>query len=167
MDDSLKEYRTELIKTVPKLNENYNKLIVTLSGGALALSIAFLKDILKQEEIRSCLFIILAWLALIVSLASVLGSLLFGIEAHKKAIDQVDKDLIYSNTPGGIFTKITDILHYSGAVFLVIGLVLIAIFVCNNMGVKNAKASKANPTETTIKADAKTTKSDATRSRGR
>jgi len=135
MDDSLKEYRTELIKTVPKLNDNYNKMIVALSGGALALSITFLKDIIKQEEIRYGILVIIAWMALTASLAFVLLSLLFGIEAHKKAIDQVDKDLIYSDTPGGIFSKITNLLHYFGALFLIVGLIFIAIFVCNNMGV--------------------------------
>lgn len=143
-NESLQEYRKSLIEIVPKLNENYNKLIVTLSGGALGLSIVFLKDIIAQDLVQQCNLIIVSWVLLIFSLTSVLGSLLFGIKAHKKAIAQVDRNLIYSETPGGIYTKITDGLHYSGTLFLVIGLILLFLFAGQNMEVKYVQAKSRN-----------------------
>lgn len=101
MDKDLKEYRTNLIQTVQKLNENYDKLIITLSGGSLALSLTFLKDVIKGNEIQGPILLIVAWGFFIVSLTSILGSLLFGIAANKKAIMQVDADTIYNQAPGG------------------------------------------------------------------
>lgn len=84
------------------------------------------------------------------SLTSVLCALLFGIAANKKAIRQVDQNKIYSETPGGIFSIITDYLHYSGTIFLIVALVFLLIFVCKNVEVKNGKGkSTAYPKSTT------------------
>jgi len=49
MDEKLLEYRKDLIKTVQKLNENYDKLIITLSGGAFGLSLVFVKDFVGSD----------------------------------------------------------------------------------------------------------------------
>lgn len=152
MDKDLKEYRTELIRTVQKLNENYDKLIVTLAGGALGLSIVFLKDVIKQDQIQSPTLLFVAWILFILSLSSVLGSLLFGIAANKKAIKQVDDDTIYNEEPGGVFSKFTKWLHYSGTVLLVAGLFFIAAFACKNMGIKNVKETKTNSAKAASKA---------------
>ncbi|MDH4240752.1 MAG: hypothetical protein OEW48_14425 [Phycisphaerae bacterium] len=149
MNKDLKEYRTGLIQTVEKLNDNYDKLIITLSGGALALSLSFLKDIIKDAQITSPEYLILSWGLFIMSLTSVLGSLLFGIAAHKKAIKQVDAGTIYKETPGGFSSKITTFLHYIGTAFLIAGLVLITIFIYSNMEVSNVK--KQNTTATAVK----------------
>lgn len=133
MNKDLKEYRAGLIQTVEKLNNNYDKLIITLSGGALALSLTFLKDIVKQGSIHYPIYLILSWGLFILSLTCVLGSLLFGIAAHKKAINQVDAGTIYKENPGGLFSKVTTFLHSAGTVFLIGGLVLITIFIYLNM----------------------------------
>lgn len=139
MNKDLKDYRTGLIQTVEKLNDNYDKLIITLSGGALALSLTFLKDIIKENSIHSPNYLILSWGLFIMSLTCVLGSLLFGIAAHKKAIKQVDAGSIYKEEPGGIFSKITTFLHYIGTAFLIAGLIFITIFIYSNMEVSNVK----------------------------
>jgi hypothetical protein len=139
MDKDLKEYRQALINTVEKLNESYDKLIITLSGGALALSLAFLKDVIKDAYIQSPEILLVAWGLFVVSLTSILGSLLFGIAANKKAVLQVDADRIYTQKPGGIFSELTTWLHYAGAFFLIIGLVFIAAFAYVNMEAKYGK----------------------------
>lgn len=146
MNKDLKEYRTGLIHTVEKLNGNYDKLIVTLSGGALALSLTFLKDIIKETPIYSK-YLLLSWGLFIMSLTCVLGSLLFGIAAHKKAIKQVDAGTIYEEKPGGIFTQLTTTLHYIGTAFLVAGLVFITLFIYSNMEGKNVKGKNTSATK--------------------
>ncbi len=88
--EELKGYRESLIVTLRFLNESYDKLLVTLSGGALGISIAFLKDIVKLENVNNPRLLFLAWLAFILSLAAVLGRLMFGIEAHRKRWGQVE-----------------------------------------------------------------------------
>jgi hypothetical protein len=156
MEKDLKEYRKYLIQTVQKLNENYDKLIITLSGGALALSLVFLKDVIKKNQIQEPILLIMAWGLFIASLASILGALLFGIAANKKAIKQVDANTIYKEKPGGLFSKATTILHYASSAFLIIGLISIAIFASLNMEVKDGK--RQNITQTTTKRTTQTSK---------
>lgn len=138
MADDLKQYRASLIETVRALNESYDKMLLTLSGGALALSIAFLKDVVTLENLKNPELLLLSWGAFIVSLASVLGRVMFGIEAHRKAIAQVDGGTIYKSKPGGRFSSLTRALHILSAASLLIGLVLIAVFAYRNIGVTNA-----------------------------
>jgi hypothetical protein len=151
MGEDLKEYRSSLLQTVQKLNESYDKLIITLSGGALGLSFAFLKDVIKENQIQYHGLLIAAWGFFIMSLTSVLMSLLFGIAANKKAVKQVDAGKIYEEEPGGIFSKLTTWLHYSGTGLLIIGLGFITTFAYINMEAKDGK--RQNTAKTTSKAD--------------
>lgn len=138
MPDNLKQYRTSLAETVRTLNESYDKMLLTLSGGALGLSIAFLKDVVTLDNVKNPELLLLSWVAFIVSLASVLGRVMFGIEAHRKAIAQVDDGTIYKNKPGGRFSSLTRVLHILSAASLLIGLILIAVFAYRNIGGTNA-----------------------------
>jgi hypothetical protein len=152
MDKSLLKYRHDLIQAVFKLNENYDKLIITLAGGALGLSLVFIRDFVGDEQIQNTTLLILSWFFFILCLIAILIALLFGIEAHKKAIKQVDSDTIYVEKPGGLFSVLTTVLHYSGTVFLITGFILMVSFVYTNLEVKNVKrgkASKANTAEAT------------------
>jgi hypothetical protein len=157
MDKDLKDYRKHLIETSVKLNENYDKLVITLSGGALALSLTFLKDIIKEKPV-STLLLYWSWGLLIGSLTCVLGALLFGIAAHEKAIKQVDADSIYHESVGGWFSYMSTTLHYLGTILLVAGLVCMTIFVDLNMEVTNVKGKNTTATENA----AKTTGSEKT-----
>lgn len=132
--EELKKYRESLIVTLRFLNESYDKLLVTLSGGALGISIAFLKDIVKLENVNNPRLLFLAWLAFILSLAAVLGRLMFGIEAHRKAIKQVDGGTIYKEKVGGKHSLFTRTLHIASAFSLLAGLVMLATFAFLNAG---------------------------------
>ena len=138
MAEDLKKYRVSLTETVRALNESYDKMLLTLSGGALGLSIAFLKDVVALENLKNPEFLLWSWVAFIVSLASVLGRVMFGIEAHKKAIAQVDNGTIYKSKPGGAFSSLTKGLHIMSAAALLLGLILIVVFAYQNIGVANA-----------------------------
>lgn len=132
----LKKYRASLIDTLRFLNESYDKLLITLSGGALGISIAFLKDIVKLENVKFPDLLLYAWLAFIFSLAAVLGRLMFGIEAYRRAIKQVDSGTIYQERVGGRYSLMTRALHICSAAFLLLGLLMLAAFAFQNVGVQ-------------------------------
>ena len=67
MAEELDKYRTELLQTVQKLNESYDKIIITLSGGALGLSVIFLKDVIKDNKLESPELLIWSWALFITS----------------------------------------------------------------------------------------------------
>ena len=146
----LDAYRQNLYDVQVKLSESYDKLIITLSGGALALSITFLKDIIKVDNIVSSWLLLSAWGLFVVSLTCILGEILFGIKAFKKAIKQIDDGTIYGERVGGKSSAVTNVLQISASVTLIIGLVLISVFVYFNMGECHDDSKTKINAETTI-----------------
>ncbi|NTW84417.1 MAG: hypothetical protein HGB36_13855 [Chlorobiaceae bacterium] len=134
MEDELKIYRQGLIDTQRKLNESYDKLLITLSGGALGLSVTFLKDIIGSNEIRYPNLLLIAWALFVTSIGSILCEILFGIQAHKKAIKQVDDKTIYVQKVGGKSSNWTTIFHWMAALSLISGLMFVSSFAFLNLG---------------------------------
>ena len=62
MDESLKEYRSHLILAEQKAQEDYDKTVVFLSGGALGISFAFVKDFIGTGPMVSQNWLIWAWI---------------------------------------------------------------------------------------------------------
>ena len=112
----------------------YDKAVMTLSGGALGISFAFVKDIVKEPLPDTIYWLWLAWLSFGLSLTAVLISMLFSQKAIRVAIDQVDKGTIYSSTPGGISSWITSVLTWISGLGFISGVVILAYFVKINLG---------------------------------
>ena len=150
MSKELKEYRESLVETLRFLNESYDKLLITLSGGALGLSITFLKDVIELDNINAPKLLVSSWFLFILSLGCVLGRIGLGIEANRKAIKQVDEGTIYNETVGGWYSKLTRIFHVLAATSLVVGLLCTAIFINLNIGINDGKpkTSTGSTTET-------------------
>ncbi|MFA5529198.1 MAG: hypothetical protein WDA11_00885 [Thiohalomonadaceae bacterium] len=130
----MEKYREGLIETQRRLNESYDKLVVTLAGGALALSVAFLKDVVQFSDVVYPKLLITSWMLFVLSLAGILGEILFGIEAHKTAIKQIDAGTIHNGKVGGKFSRLSTYLHRTSAAALLIGLMLLSIFAYLNTG---------------------------------
>jgi len=134
VDKNLESYRATLIDTLRLLNEAYDKMLVTLSGGALGLSIIFLKDVLAVEAIKHPRLLVSAWILFILSLSGVLGRLLFGIVAYRKAIRQVDDGSIRGSRVGGSYSIISRTLHIAAALTLSGGPICTGTFAYLNVG---------------------------------
>lgn len=133
MDIEQKAYRDELIKLDQKVQEEYDKVILALSGGALGLSITFIHDIveLNAATYKSLLFV--AWVFWTMSMASVMLSHVMSHQALRRTIKQVDDGSLYEKKPGGVFDWGTSILNsVSGLAFLA-GTILMIIFVYTNI----------------------------------
>ena len=57
------KYREWLVVAEQKSQENFDKTVLTLSGGALGISFAFLKDIVGPQPIILSVFLLTAWFA--------------------------------------------------------------------------------------------------------
>ncbi|MBN4079518.1 hypothetical protein JYT26_02645 [Beggiatoa alba] len=158
LTDDMRQYREGLVETQRKLNESYDKLILTLSGGALALSITFLKDIIGSNEISYPLLLLIAWGLFVLSLTSILSEILFGINAHKKAIKQVDNGTIHNEKVGGKSSYWSSVAHWAASISLVLGLLFISAFTFFNIGEKHGteKATTKTCAEASTKAPART-----------
>ena len=148
----MKLYREGLVETQRKLNESYDKLIITLSGGSLALSITFLKDIIGSNKINDPIFLLLAWGLFVLSLTAILGEILFGIKAHKTAITQVDDGSIHNKKVGGNSSFWSTATHWVAAISLVLGLLFISAFAFSNLGGTDGTKETDAGTEATTEA---------------
>lgn len=133
MDKQLEEYRTYLVTAQKKAQEDFDKTVLTLSGGALGISFAFVKDIIGTSPVILKELLLLSWTAWGISVACILFSFYFSNLAFRKAISQVDKNKAYDQPVGGLFSKATALLNALGAFLFLAGVVLIVIFASYNM----------------------------------
>lgn len=132
-DNSLDEYRKMLEGYAFEAASAYDKAIMTLSGGALGISFAFIKNIVNKPAPETIMLLWFAWCTLGVSLASVIVSMLFSQSAIRKAIAQVDNGTIYSAQPGGLSSYLTTFLTWLAGICFVAGVLLLAYFAKLNL----------------------------------
>ena len=133
MDQQLDEYRSLLISAEQKAQEDFDKTVLSLSGGALGISFAFVKDIVGDHPLAQPGFLLLSWIVWGVSVTCVLASFYFSQQALRRAIRQVDMGKIYEQTPGGLYSRITAILNALGGLLFLVGVVCIVIFASYNL----------------------------------
>jgi len=133
MDERLKEYRQWLIQAAEKAQGDFDKTVLSLSGGALGISFAFVKDIVGNRPFVGSTLLLLSWLAWGASATAVLASFYFGVRSFRRTIAQVDDNTVYGAIPGGRYTLLTEILNAVGGLLFLAGLILIVIFVAGNL----------------------------------
>jgi len=126
-------YRDLLISSEQKSQEHYDRAVLTLSGGALGVSFAFVRDIVGPQCIASPSLLVAAWACWGLSVSSALFSFFFSRMALRRAIRQLDSGAIYQQRPGGLPDVLTAILNASGGLLFLTGLVLIAVFTWYNV----------------------------------
>jgi hypothetical protein len=153
--DPMTDYRKWLIAAEQKSQEDFDKTVLSLSGGALGISFVFLKDVIGPQPLVLSGFLLAAWLTWAFSTFSVLTSFYLSHLALRRAIAQVDDGTIHKQQPGGIFAFLTAVLNATGAVLFLVGVCCITVFAGANLSTKGATNG---PKETSITSTA----SDAT-----
>lgn len=143
MDDEARrklhaEYTAEIRKRQLSSSENFDKSVLTLSSGGLALSMGFLKDFISIADARFAWALYTSWVALTVATCCTIVSFLVSLRAHgvaQKAGDRYyidgDEKAFDELNPWDICTNRLNVL--SGASF-VSGIVLTTLFVSTNLG---------------------------------
>jgi len=132
--EALEHYRESLILAEEKAQSEYDRLIVTLSGGALAVSFAFVHQFIGNRTPIWISTLIGAWTCWVVSLACILISHYFSATAMRKAIEQVDVGAIRTQHIGGWFDAAIKWSNILAGLFFLIGAILTIVFVVINMG---------------------------------
>ena len=133
MDEHLREYRTLLVTAEQKAQEDFDKTVLSLSGGALGISFAFVKDIIGNKPIASPALLLWSWIAWGTSVTSVLASFYCSQQALRHAVDQVDAVKVYDQIPGGVYSRLTALLNAVGGLLFLAGVVLMVLFVAQNL----------------------------------
>lgn len=135
MNDQQQQYRAHLVLAEQKAQEDFDKTVIYLSGGALGVSFAFIKDIVGVNALTHPAWLTAAWWSWSVSVLAVLLSYYSSHLALRRAIKQFDQD---PNSParrlGGCWDLLTGILNGLGAALFFLGLVSMVIFVSQSVG---------------------------------
>jgi hypothetical protein len=135
-ENPLLEYRKWLVAAEQKSQEDFDKTVLSLSGGALGISFVFLKDVIGPNPIQSPTLLFLAWVAWALSTFAVLLSFHLSHLALRKAIAQVDAGSIHQQKAGGVFSSLTKWLNLSGAILFLVGVLCITMFASVNLSTK-------------------------------
>lgn len=109
--------RNRLIDTYNAASESYDRGVMTLSGGSLGLSLAFVKDI-APHPVRVWA-IQTSWVLMVASLVFVIGSHALSVEVHRRIIDCLDGSRSYDDQPWWVKTGVTRMNLIAGTFFLV------------------------------------------------
>ena len=151
------EYRQWLISAEQKAQDDFDKAVLSLSGGALGISFIFVKDIIGPGVIHHPVWILLAWLSWAFSSLAILSSFFASHLALRRAIKQCDDGSIYRQTPSGIFSSVTRNLNALGSMLFVVGVCFMAAFIYSNLSVRDAsnvrqETQQSAPKQATVKA---------------
>jgi hypothetical protein len=145
------EYRQSLVAAEQKCQDDFDKTVLSLSGGALGVSFVFVKDIVGTASIAHPSWLLAAWLTWALSSLAVLTSFFMSHLALRKSINQCDDGSIYTQKPGGRYSDCIRILNPAGALLFVIGVCFMAAFAYTNLitrGTKNVGQEATQPATT-------------------
>ena len=131
--DPLKEYRAFLMNAAQKESAAYDQAVMTLSGGALGISITFLHDIAPAPKAGTVWLLGIAWCFLALSIAAILISKLTSQWALRKAIEQVGAGTITQQRPGARFSVWTRSLNITAGMAFLLGVIFLAWFTVTNV----------------------------------
>lgn len=129
------EERKQLVTSERDTAQQFDKAILTLAAGALALSITFIHEIAPNPKPFSICFLIIAWVLFCLSLLSTLISFLASQAACRKQRDILDhdiagkKDFPLTNNAAAW----TNGLNYLSISFFIFGIVFLVIFSALNL----------------------------------
>ena len=133
LEDHLVDYRKYLVEAERKSQEQYDRAVLSLSGGALAISFAFLKDYLADRQPLLVGFLLAAWVCWGLSATAILASFFTSGMALRVGISQVDGDKIFTRPVGGPASKVTAFLNAAAGVLFLLGVVAVAVFASSNL----------------------------------
>lgn len=149
LSPELKDYRKDQLSKATSGQNDYDKLAVALSGGALGLSFTFLKDLANGQASSHVWLLLWAWGCWGLSLTFTLISIYTGVEALRETVRQVDDGTLYDRRPGGRFDWFTAVLNPGAGVLFILGLVFMILFVYFNPYGKKNPGTETRPPATT------------------
>lgn len=134
----MNDYRKLLQELEIKAQEQYDKTVLMLSGGALGVSFTFLKDVVSIDKAVSIGYVIIAWGCWGVSCACVLYSFYTSRKAMRKAIQDLENNVKSKNNPN----TLTNILNFLAGLLFLVGLASMITFAYFNIGDKRMEIIK-------------------------
>jgi len=151
-----------------EVSGRYDKWILTLSGGALGLSIAFIEKIAKNPTPDTLFWLKISWGCLVISLLTALLSLVTSQSAIRENREELDSAHSEKRAPNLIFPRwfscITNGLNWGSLLLFILGVTFLCVFSFKNIDQSITKGGKRNGQETSATTSQEASKGN---SRGR
>jgi H+/gluconate symporter-like permease len=136
-DENRKTYLAErklLIELECESTRSFDKAMITLSAGALGLSITFVRQLAPMPQCKAQLYV--AWVGFILALLCTLASFLFSQSALRKQREILDQD--YGGKQSAQEQKnppatITKWLNWTSIACFIIGVIFLLVFSIKNL----------------------------------
>lgn len=139
MSEESKQYRKFILEADQKSVAAFDKTLVTLSAGALGISLVFVRDILGAGNLDRG-WLVIAWTFWAVSLAFSLVSHYISHCALRATLCEIDEDRLDSKHPGGRWTTWTEFVTVLSGICFLLGLGSILWCAYTNLESLNGKA---------------------------
>lgn len=129
------EERKQLVTSERDTAQQFDKAILTLAAGALALSITFIHEIAPHPKLFSICFLIIAWGLFCLSLLSTLISFLTSQAACRRQREILDHDISGKTAVSTVNcgASWTNGLNYFSISFFILGIVFLITFSAINL----------------------------------
>jgi len=145
--EKLKEHREKLIEIEKDLSFEFDRRLILLSGGALGLSITFIKNIVGSSEPNGVHIIVWGWILLAGCLLLALINNYIGTLTYRITVKRLDEE---KKPPTHLICSI-HVLNIVCILLLIAGIILVASFAALNMGGKNeSRAAQTTATEADV-----------------
>jgi hypothetical protein len=129
------DYRKELWGGLKTSHENFDKAVLTLSGGGLAISLTVIKDLFSVGEMVAGALLVASWFLFCGSIIFTVVSFLTSQKSITVQIDNFEKftagDVSYFNRPNP-YTKITAWLNQISGGFFLLAVMAMTFFTTIN-----------------------------------
>jgi hypothetical protein len=132
MDNVDKEYRKYLQTAYQKAQENYDTNVLKLSGGALGVTFAFLKDVIRSNPVIFKRYLFGSWVCWGFSVSIALLSYWSSSKAFRRAAEKYANG--QEDNLGGKYNRVTEFLNFIAGFLFLVGVILMAVFVGYNVG---------------------------------
>lgn len=130
------EYRRELTVKQNSNSENYDRNILTLSSAGLALSLAFIKDIVPRNEMIAREMLLMSWFCFGLAIVATIVSFQLSQLAIQAALHDAVEYYLYEKeefqSRECIWAKWTGRLNWTSGAFFFLAMLTTAIFVTQN-----------------------------------
>ncbi len=117
-----KDYLKILYETRKYAGEQYDKLIVYLSSGALVLTVGFIENVVDLSKINDLFLLYSSWICFSTSLIVILIS-------HRTSLLSIDLQIKKKEETSDFWNGMTNILNWLSMIALVIGIISFITFV--------------------------------------
>ncbi len=132
------ETRKDLLARQLSNAEQFDKAVLTLSSGALGLSLAFIKDVVPIDEAQGFAVLVFSWWLFSFAIISTVISFIVSQLAIARQLTYARKYYIDNKSEyskkRNIWAEVTDYLNCLSGVLFVVAVVLTVTFVSSNLG---------------------------------